>query len=74
MTLLEYYESGIIKDLYDKGFISINQITYFRYYKVFEAYLSKGMNRNQAYDYASDECGCSKMTIIRAVKAVTNHC
>ncbi len=70
MTLIEYYNNGIIKDLFNKGFISVNQITYFRYNLVFEAYLKKGMSRNQAYEYASDECGCSKRTIITAVQVV----
>ena len=70
MTLLEYHDAGIIKELFKKGIISINHITYFRYYQVFEAYRAKGLSRNKSYDYASDECGCSKRTIIKAVKVV----
>jgi hypothetical protein len=71
MTLLEYYEKGIIKDLYNKGIISINHITYFRYYEVFLAYREKGLSKNKSYDYASDECGCSKRTIQTAVTLIT---
>jgi len=71
MTALEYHEKGFIKDLFKKGFISINHITYFRYYEVYQAYKTKGFSNNKSYMYASDECGCSEMTIRKAVKIVT---
>lgn len=70
MTLKEYHQRGIIKDLFQKGIISINHITYFRYNEVFEAYLKQGYSRNKAYQLTSDECGCSERTIITAVKIV----
>ena len=70
MTLLEYYDNGIIKDLFKKGIISINHITYFRYYEVWKAYRDKGLSKNKSFDYASDECGCSKRTIQTAVKLI----
>lgn len=73
MTLKEYHDKGIIKDLFNKGIISINHITYFRYNQVFEAYLAKGLSRNQSYLYASDECGCSSRTIMKAVKLVNQR-
>lgn len=71
MTLLQYYEAGIIKDLFNKGIISINHITYFRYYEVWMAYRNKGLSKNKAFEYASDECGCSKTTIKTAVSLIT---
>jgi len=72
MTLLEYHEKGIIKELFKKGIISINHITYFRYYEVYQAYKSKGLSNNKSYQSASDECGCSEMTIRKAVRIVTH--
>ena len=72
MTLLEYYEKGILKELFNKGIISVNHYTYIRYFQVWEAYRKQGYSRNKSYDYASDECGCSRMTIIRAVKVVNS--
>jgi len=53
--------------------VCINHITYFRYNLVFEAYLAKGHSRNASYDYAADECGCSRGTIITAVKFVNQE-
>lgn len=73
MTLLEYFEAGYIKELYTKGAISVNWMTYFRYYKVWKAYLDQGNSRNKSYELASDECGCSKRTIQTAVKALTRE-
>ncbi len=70
MTLLEYYEKGIIKDLFDKGAININFITYYRYYQVWQAYIKKGNSKNKSYVFASDECGCSVDTIRRAVRVL----
>lgn len=70
MTLLEYHKSGVIKELFNKGLISINHITYFRYYEVYKAYKNKGLSNNKAYQYASDECGCSEITIRKAVNMV----
>jgi len=63
-------EPTTIRQLFNNGIISINVYTYFRYYIVFDAYVKKGITRNQAYEYASDECGCSRRTIERAVKKV----
>jgi len=71
MTLLEYHDKGIIKDLFNKGIISINHITYFRYYEVYQAYKKQGLSNNKSYTYTSDECGCSEVTIRKAVKLVT---
>jgi hypothetical protein len=71
MTLLEYYENGIIKDLYKKGMISLNLVTYYRYYLVYQAYKAKGLSNNKSYTYASDECGTCETTIRKAVKIIT---
>jgi len=71
MTLLEYHKAGVIKELFKKGIISINHITYFRYYEVYQAYKAKGLSNNKAYQYASDECGCSEITIRKAVRVVS---
>lgn len=68
MTLLEYFQAGYIKELYTKGAICVNFMTYFRYYEVYQAYKNKGYSNNKAYQFASDECGCSESTIRRAVK------
>jgi len=68
MTLLEYFESGIIKELYLKGAVSVNFVTYHRYYKVYEAYKKKGLSNNKSYQFAADECGVCEMTIRKAVK------
>jgi hypothetical protein len=73
MTLLEHYKNGTIKELFDKGVISINVYTYFRYNEVFEAYLMRGYTRNKSYEYTADECGCSKLTIINAIKAINKQ-
>jgi hypothetical protein len=70
MSVKEHYQKGTITELFNAGLISINIVTYFRYNEVFEAYLAKGLSRNKAYDLASDECGCSKRTIITAVEFV----
>lgn len=70
MKLIDYEKNGTIRELFNKGVISVNHMTYFRYNRVFEAYLAKGLSRNKSYEYASDECGCSKRTIIIAVKTV----
>ena len=71
MTLLEHYKKGYIKELFIKGAINVNFMTYFRYNEVFEAHRAKGLSNNKAYEAASDECGCSEVTIRRAVKVVT---
>lgn len=71
MTLLEYHKSGVIKDLFNKGIISINHITYFRYYQVWKAYKDQGHSNNKSYEFASKECGCCEITIRTAVKMVT---
>jgi hypothetical protein len=70
MTLLEYHEKGIIKDLFNKGIISINHITYFRYYEVWEAYRKQGYSKNKSYKFASDECGRCESTIRKAVRII----
>ena len=72
MTLLEYHKAGVIKDLFNKGIISINHITYFRYYEVWIAYKNQGHSNNKSYQFASDECGCSEMTLRKAVRIVTH--
>ena len=61
-----------IRELFDKGMFSINLYTYFRYVEVYKAYKKKGLSNNKAYQYASDECGCSEITIRKAVKVVTH--
>lgn len=71
MTLLDHYKNGTIKELFDKGVISINVYTYFRYNEVFEAYLKKGYTRNKSYEFTADECGCSKDTVMRAIRIIT---
>jgi hypothetical protein len=71
MTLIEHYQKGYIKELYMKGAINVNFMTYFRYHEVWEAYRAKGNSNNKAYQLASDECGCSEITIRRAVRVVT---
>jgi hypothetical protein len=68
MTLLEHFKAGHIKELYIKGAISVNFMTYFRYYEVYQAYKKKGHSNNKSYQFASDECGCSEDTIRRAVR------
>lgn len=68
MTLIEYFKAGHIKELYMKGAINVNFMTYFRYYEVYEAYKNQGYSNNKSYTFASDECGCSESTIRRAVK------
>jgi len=73
MTLKEHYANGEIKKYFKVGLVCINHITYFRYNLVFEAYLAKGHSRNASYDYAADECGCSRGTIITAVKFVNQE-
>jgi hypothetical protein len=73
MTLIEHYQKGYIKELYMKGAINVNFMTYFRYFEVWEAYRKKGLSKNKAYLYASDECGCSKITIMRAVKMLQEN-
>lgn len=73
MTLLEYYHKGIVKDFFDKGVISINVYTYFRYYEVYQAYKDKGHSNNKSYEYAADECGACESTIRRAVKFLTKN-
>jgi hypothetical protein len=70
MTLLEHHKNGTIKELFDKGVISINVYTYFRYNEVFQAYLNKGNSRNKSYEFAADECGCSKDTMMRAIRII----
>lgn len=70
MTLLQYFEAGYIKDLYIKGAINVNFMTYYRYYEVWQAYLKKGNSKNKSYLLASDECGCSPDTIRRAVRVL----
>ena len=70
MTVLEYFEKGIMKDLLDKGFVSLNLYTYYRYYLVWKAYKAKGLSNNKAYTYASDETGVSEITVRKAVRLV----
>lgn len=70
MTLLDYYQEGMIQDLFEKGAITVNVITYFRYNEVYLAYKKRGLGNNKAYEYAADECGCSSQTIRTAVKFV----
>jgi anaerobic selenocysteine-containing dehydrogenase len=70
-TLLEHFESGIIKELFVKGAINVNFMTYHRYYQVYQSYKKKGLSNNKSYQLASDECGCSEKTIRRAVKTLT---
>ena len=70
MTRLEYYETGVIKTLFKIGFIAEPLVTYYRYYQVYQAYKSKGLSNNKSYQYASDECGCSEVTIRKAVRFV----
>jgi len=70
MTLKDHYASGEIKKYFKVGIVCINHMTYFRYNQVFEAYLAKGHNRNTSYNLSADECGCSRETIITAVKFV----
>lgn len=70
MTLIEYYQAGYIKELYTKGAICVNFITYFRYYEVYQAYKKQGHSNNKSYTYAADECGCSESTIRRAVNVL----
>ena len=71
MTLIEHYKAGYIKELYMKGAINVNFMTYFRYHEVWEAYRNKGNSISKSYQLASDECGCSERSIMRAVKVVT---
>lgn len=70
MTLIDYFENGTIKDLYKKGAINVNFITYFRYYKVWKAYKEKGHSNNKSYLFAADECGCSESTVRRAIRVL----
>lgn len=62
-----------VRELFKRGWISVNLFTYFRYVEVFNAYLKQGYSRNKSYDFASDECGCSKRTIIKAVKFIDSE-
>ncbi len=71
MTILEYFENGTMKELFNKGAISINIYTYHRYFLVYQAYKKKGMSNNKAYQFASDECGTSEITIRKAVRFIT---
>lgn len=73
MTLKEHYAAGDIKKFFKVGIVCINHMTYFRYNLVFEAYIAKGYNRNKSYEFAADECGCSKDTIMTAVKFVNQE-
>lgn len=61
------------KSFFNAGSISINIFTYVRYNQVFEAYLKKGLSRNKSYEYAADECGCSKLTMMNAVKFINQE-
>jgi len=70
MTILDYFENGTMRDLFNKGAISINIFTYHRYYQVYQAYKEKGFSNNKSYTYASYECGCSEITIRKAVKFI----
>lgn len=71
MTILDYYECGVVKEFFEKGLISINVYTYFRYYDVWKAYKKKGLSNNKSYQFAADECGCTEQTIRNAVNLVT---
>jgi len=72
MTLLEYHKAGILKELFDKGIISVNHYTYIRYFQVWEAYRKQGYSKNKSYLYASDECGACVSTIRKAVRVVNS--
>lgn len=65
----EKYLTGFFKI----GFVSINIKTYPRYNQVFEAYLSQGYSRNKAYNFAADECGTCRNTIIKAVSLMNRE-
>ena len=71
MTLLQYYEKGIIKDLFNKGWINVERMTYFRYFQVWEAYRKQGYSKNKSYQFASDECGRCESTIRKAVRIIS---
>lgn len=71
MKLKDHYEKKVpltIDQALKGNLCSIERVVYFRYNLVFEAYLNKGNSRNKSYEFAADECGCSKVTIINAVK------
>lgn len=71
MTLKEHHKNKIpmtIEQALKSSLCTIDRIVYFRYNDVFEAYLNKGNSRNKSYDFAADECGCSRITIIKAVQ------
>jgi hypothetical protein len=70
MTMWEHYEGGIIKELYNKGAISINVYVKFRYVQVYKAYEKQGLSKMQAYAHAAHECGVSERTIMRAIEMV----
>lgn len=65
-----------VRELFKRGFISINLFTYFRYTEVWESYRKQGFSKNKSYQYASDECGCSESTIRNAVRLLNKsiHC
>jgi hypothetical protein len=69
--ILELFQNGTMKQLFDRGIISVNIYTYYRYYQVYQAYKAKGHSNNKAYQFASDECGISEVTIRKAVKLIT---
>ena len=73
MTLLQYFEAGYIKELYLKGAVNVNFITYYRYYQVYQAYKKKGLSNNKSYQFAADECGCSETTLRTAVRIITTN-
>lgn len=70
--ILELFDNGTMKALLDRGWISIDTYTYHRYHKVYQAYKSKGLSNNKAYQSASDECGVSEKTIRKAVRMITH--
>lgn len=73
MTLKDPVAYKYFDSFFKIGAISINLMTYPRYNQVFEAYLAQGYSRNKSYDYAADECGASRRTIIKAVSFMNRN-
>lgn len=53
------------------GSLSINTIlTYYEYYMKFQAYITMGNGKMDAYTFAACDCGITERSIMRAVQTI----
>jgi hypothetical protein len=71
-TLYEVYKSGIITWLMRRGVIPVPNAVHFRYYEIYQAYISQGINKTKAVKLTADESGVTEKTIWKVLRMMSN--